>query len=205
NAATATVLQYSGPVMIAVYLALKHKRIPKPVELGALALAVIGTFLLVTHGDIRTLTISHMALFLGLASAVALAIYTLQPVKLLSTYQPAAITGWGMFCGGVVFSFVKAPWNINSQWDTQTLFYIGLIIVVGTLIPFYFYLTAVKTIGGQKASLLASAEPRAATLLAVYRLNTPFFTVDWIGSLCIASTAFLLRSTDNKAMEKADK
>src|SRR5690606_4319054 len=49
NAATATVLQYAGPVIIAVYLAYKRKHMPRPIEFVAIALAVLGTFLLVTH------------------------------------------------------------------------------------------------------------------------------------------------------------
>lgn len=195
NAATATVLQYSGPILIAVYLAVKYKRLPRPREVLAILLAVAGTFLLVTHGDIHTLAISGMALFLGLASAVALAVYTLQPVKLLSKYPPSVIIGWGMVCGGLPMSFIKAPWNAAGHWDLYTYLFTGMIIVFGTLIPFTLYLSAVRTLGGQKASLLASAEPLAATVLAVYWLKTPFLLVDWIGSLCIISTVFLLART----------
>lgn len=198
NAATATVLQFAGPIMIAIFLAIKYRRLPKPLELVAILLAVVGTFLLVTHGNIHILTISGMALFLGLASAVALAAYTLQPVNLLAKYKSSVVIGWGMFCGGFAISFVRAPWNITGHWDFQTYLYTGLIVVFGTLIPFYLYLTAVKIIGGQKTSLLASAEPLAATLLAVYWLGVPFLAVDWIGSLCIISTVFLLSVGDKK-------
>lgn len=192
NAATATVLQYSGPILIAVFLAIRHRRFPKPLELLAIVLAVAGTFLLVTHGDIGTLTISRPALLFGLASAVALAIYTLQPADLLAKYRSLVVVGWGMLCGGIVFWFVRAPWEVTGQWDLQTYVYTVLIVVFGTLIPFSLYLTAVKLIGGQKTSLLASAEPLSATLLAVYWLGVPFIALDWIGSLCIISTIFLL-------------
>lgn len=192
NAATATVLQYSGPIMIAVYLVLRYRRLPKPTELAALVLAVTGVFLLVTHGDIHTLTISRLALILGLASAVALAVYTLQPAGLLTRYKSPVVIGWGMLCGGFVFSFVKAPWNAEAYWDVQTYLFTGIVVLFGTLFPFYFYLTAVKKIGAQKASLLASSEPLAATLLAVYWLDVPFLLIDWIGTLCIISTVGLL-------------
>lgn len=74
NAATATVLQYAGPVLIAIYLAFKNKKIPRVIDFIAISFAVLGTFLLVTHGKVDSLNISTTALFLGLASAVALAI-----------------------------------------------------------------------------------------------------------------------------------
>lgn len=199
NAATATVLQYIGPILIAAYLALKYQRLPNRKELIALLLAVTGTFLLVTHGRLGSLSISGLALFLGLASAVALAVYTLQPIRLLNKYQPVVVIGWAMVCGGLVFCFVRPPWDVTGIWDFQTYLYTVLIIVFGTLIPFTLYLHAVRLVGGQKASLLASAEPLAATLLAVYWLQTPFILPDWIGSICIVSTVFLL-SRDGKSI-----
>ena len=192
NAATATVLQYAGPVIIAVYLAFKYKRIPRPIEFLAIALAVLGTFLLVTHGDIQTLSISGLAFFFGIASAFALAVYTLQPIPLLTKYKSSLVIGWGMFVGGLVFCLVRAPWEVEGIWDLQAYLSTAFIIVFGTLIPFYAYLTAVKIIGGQKTSLLASAEPLSATILAVAWLNVSFSAMDWLGSLCIISTIFLL-------------
>lgn len=192
NAATATILQYAGPVLIAVYLALKQKRLPKLLEIIAILLAVAGTLLLVTHADFTQLNITPTALLFGIASAVALAIYTLQPVSLLNKYNSTVVIGWGMLLGGLVFSFIKAPWEIEGIWDRSTLISVLFIILFGTLTAFYTYLTAVKLIGGQKTSLLASAEPLSATVIAVLWLQTPFNWIDYLGSLCIISTIFLL-------------
>ncbi|WP_317166828.1 DMT family transporter [Sphingobacterium sp. B16(2022)] len=192
NAATATVLQYAGPIIIAIYLAFKHKRLPSLLELFAIILAIIGTFLLVTNGNINTLAISNTALFFGLGSAVALAIYTLMPITLLSKHKSSVVIGWSLLCGGIAFSFMKAPWDIQGVWDTKTYLFTALIILFGTVFPFYFYLTSVKLIGGQKASLLASAEPLSATFLAVSWLHVPFSLWDWIGTFCIIATVFIL-------------
>ena len=192
NAATATVLQYAGPVLIAIYLAFKNKKVPRFIDFIAISFAVFGTFLLVTHGKLDSLNISTTALFFGLGSAVALAIYTLQPIPLLQKYNSATIIGWGMLIGGLVFSFVKAPWSIDGIWDQKTYLYTLFIIFFGTLIPFYLYLTAVQIIGAQKSSLLASAEPLSATIIAILWLNVSFGIIDWVGSLLIISTIFLL-------------
>lgn len=198
NAATATVLQFAGPIFIAIYLALKYKKMPKKLERLAILLAVTGTFLLVTRGNFDTLSISGIALFFGIASAITLAIYTLQPKALLAKYNSALVVGWGMFIGGIVFSFVKAPWQVEGDWDLKTFLGVAFIIIFGTLIAFYAYLNAVKIIGGQKTSLLASAEPLVAVILSVIWLNTPFSVIEWIGSLCIISTVFLLTKKETK-------
>lgn len=192
NAATATVMQYTGPVMIAIYIALKERKFPNGKTCLAIILAVLGTFLLVTHGKMGTLSISGTALFFGLVSAVTLAFYTLQPVHLLNRYKSTIVIGWGMLIGGAAFCFVRAPWDVAGVWDMQTYAYTLFIVIFGTLIPFYNYLTAVKLIGGQKTSLLASAEPLSAALLAVLWLNTPFAFTDWMGTACIILTIVLL-------------
>lgn len=198
NAATATVLQYAGPIFIAVYLALKYKKLPKKLELLAILLAVSGTFLLVTRGSFSTLSISGIALFFGIASAITLAIYTLQPKQLLAKYNSALVVGWGMLVGGFVFSFVKVPWHVEGYWDLKASLSMIFIVILGTLVAFYSYLNAVKIIGGQKTSLLASAEPLVAVILSVIWLKTPFTTIEWIGSLCIISTVFLLAKKETK-------
>ena len=198
NAGTATVLQYAGPVLIAIYLAIKSRKLPGIATGIAIILATLGTILLVTHGHFGTLAISKTALVLGLSSAVALAIYTLQPLRLLSAYKSSIIIGWSMLIGGILFSCIHAPWQATGSWDMLAIGAVGFIILFGTLIAFSLYMTAVQLIGGQMTSLLASAEPLSATILAVVWLHTSFQLMDWIGSLMIISTIFFLSSADKK-------
>lgn len=198
NAATATVLQYIGPVLIAVYLAIINKKLPGLKQSLAILLAIAGVFLLVTHGSIDSLTISNEGLFWGLMSAVALAYYTVKPVQLLSKYPSALVIGWGMVIGGIGFSFIHVPWKVSGEWDSYTWIFTLFIIIFGSLISFYIYLSAVKMIGAQTTSLLASAEPLSATVMAVFWLNVPFGLMDWIGTICIVATILLLARGERK-------
>ena len=79
NAGTATVLQYTGPAMILVYLCIRNRRRPKIYEVVALFCSMFGTFILATHGNPSELAILPQALFWGMVAAVALVVYTLQP------------------------------------------------------------------------------------------------------------------------------
>ena len=203
NAATATILQFSGPVFIAIYFAIwKGKRLS---SLGYLAilLAMLGTFLLVTHGSIHTLNISPLAFALGIASAISLAVYTLLPVSLLKNYSALSVIGWGLFIGGLAMSLIKAPWHPDGLWDSYTYAGTLFVVIFGTLVPFYLYLKAVQLIGGQKASLLTSAEPLSAALIAVVGLGVSFQAIDWLGAILIISTVFLLssRKIDNPKVD----
>lgn len=73
NAATATVLQYLSPVIIIVFVVCRNRMFPKWNEGISVLLAVMGTILLVTHGQFTQLSVTGQALFWGIASAFALA------------------------------------------------------------------------------------------------------------------------------------
>ena len=192
NAATGTVLQYLGPVFIALYFSILRKQLPSRLEAAAIFFAFLGTLLLVTHGDLSSMKISGLALFWGVSSAIALAFYTIHPVRLLRDNDAADVVGWSMVIGGLGLSLFSKPWHVSGIWDMQTISAASFIIVFGTLLSFYAYLAAVKRIGPQKTSLLACAEPLSATIVAVSWLKIPFMPMDWIGSLCILATLFIL-------------
>lgn len=192
NAATATVLQYVGPGMICVYLIIRDRKAPTIKEVLALVLAMTGTFLLVTHGKTDSLSISSLALFWGLVSALALAFYSLQPLRLLKKWPSVVIVGWAMLIGGLAFCLVQNPLQVSVQWDAASLLMVAFIILLGSLFAFYAYLISVQYIGAAKASLLACVEPLAALFFAVTWLNVPFGVYDWMGALLILTMVMLL-------------
>ncbi|MEB1807059.1 MAG: EamA family transporter [Bacillaceae bacterium] len=199
NAATATLLQYLGPVFITVYIAIKSKALPTRSQVIAIFLALSGTFLLVTHGNFQTLSISGWALFWGIASALALAFYTLQPIQLLKEYGSAVVVGWGMVVGGVVMSFIHPPWQVVGSISLVSILAVLFVIIFGTLIAFYSYLESLKYLKATETSLLACAEPLSAAILAVIWLNVAFGLSEWIGAFCIMATIVILSQTKPKA------
>lgn len=192
NAATATILQYLGPVFIACYFSIKEKRLPVAQEIVAIFFALLGTFLIVTHGSLDSLSISIPALIWGLASAIALATYSITPEGLLKRHDTTVVIGWGMLIGGVALSFINNPFAVSGNWDLITFLLAAFVILPGSLVAFYSYLTAVKIIGPTKSSLLACAEPLSAALIAVFWLHTPFGLYDWAGMIFILLTIALL-------------
>lgn len=202
NAATATVLQYTGPVLIVLWYALRHRVWPRPLQYVALLTATGGTFLLVTHGSFHSLSISGWALFWGLASAVTMVFYTVQPVRLLHTYPSSLIIGWAMLVGGVCFSFIAPPWKVPGTWDGFSVGCLLAIVLLGTLVAFYSYLTAVRLNGATMTSLLTCAEPVVAATLTVAWLHVPFGWMDWLGTGCVLGTILLLSAGHIRTGEK---
>lgn len=192
NAATATVLQYIGPVFVVGFYAIKNRRWPIAMEYIALFLALTGTFLLVTHGTWDSLVISEAAVFWGILAAIALAFYTIQPVRLLKKYSAPTVTGWGMLIGGISFSLYTSPWGSSGIWDTGTWLAFAYIIIFGTVIAFSIFLGSLNYIGAQTASLLCSVEPLSAAITAVVWLNLKFTFMDWLGTFIILTTVAIL-------------
>jgi len=196
NTATATVLQFTAPAMIAVWFAVTRRRLPQGRALGAIALAMAGTALLVTHGRPGALSISSLALFWGLASAVAAAFNSIQPAALLRRYDTATVGGWGMLVGGAALSLVHPPWRFEGVWDTASIAFFAFILLLGTLVAFYAYIAALRLIGAERTSLLTCAEPLSAALLAVLWLNVPWSGMDWLGMACVLAAIALLARTE---------
>ena len=192
NAGTATVLQYTGPVLILVYLSLREKRLPRPTEVLAIALALTGTFLLATHGKPGSMALSTRALCWGLLSAVALAVYTVQPGRLLNAYGSAAVTAWGMLIGGAMLCMLFQPFSMQVHLDGEGLLAMAAIVLLGTVAAFSAYMEGIRCVGPKKGSLYASIEPVSAAVFSALLMGARFTGMDVAGFACILSTIFLL-------------
>lgn len=193
NAGTATVIQYLGPALIVIWVCFRTKRMPTLQEITGVILAVIGVFLIATHGNPTTLALSGRALLMGLASAVAVAIYTLEPARLQKKYDTPLILAWGMTIGGIALTLISRPWTAKGiQADAEMFAALAFVVVFGTMAGFSLYMTGVKLIGSVKASLYACMEPVSSMILTVVWMKVNFTTPDLIGTLLVIATIVIL-------------
>ena len=192
NAATATILQYLAPSMIAVYGTVRARVLPTAVQTLAIILAMAGTFLLVTKGDMNTLALSPKAVSWGIFSAGTLAFYTVYPSYHLIRWPSPVLLGWAMIIGGITMLPFGEPWHFIGEASLASLFGIMCVIIFGTICPFYCFLESIKYISPQEAGTLASAETLVVVLFSIAFLATPFTLYDWIGGAFIVLTVILL-------------
>lgn len=192
NAAVATVIQYSAPAMILAVVCLIERRFPKQNELIALILAILGVFLLATHGDFNTLAIGGKALVYALISATGIVIYSLVPTRLNKKYPVALNLGWGMVIAGAALALITKPWSLDGVSDTNGFLAFLSVITLGTIFAFSFYMVGVKTIGASKASMIACIEPVSAAIFGYFWLKTEFVLLDFIGFVFIISCILIL-------------
>lgn len=192
NGGTATVLQYTNPVMIILYLALFQKVRPKSKEVVAVLLALAGIFLLSTNGNLHTLVITPKGLFMGLLCAVFTYFYSMLPRRLMEKYDEVMVCGWSMFIGGIVLAIWKNPWKIGAGADYQVWGLFGMLVLFGTVIPFIASLKAIMLSGPMYANVLASIEPVVASFLTFLFLGTTFGGFEILGFGCIILTIVML-------------
>ena len=192
NSSTATILQYTGPVIIMALTCAMAHRLPTRKEVAAIILAMTGTYLLATHGDIHSMVITPRGLAWGLFAAITMVAYNMLPQKLIKKYGSMCVTGYGMVLGGIVLTIITRAWEAAWPLDLKLWLAFGGVVFFGTVLSFTMFLWGVAQIGPVKASLIASLEPVAATVIMIIWLHADFLFMDLVGFTCIFLTVFLL-------------
>ena len=192
NAATATVLQYSAPVWVMIYMSYKHRSWPEGREMLGIVGALVGVFLIATHGSLTSLALTPAAITIGLLSAFSYAFYSIQPVELLKHYPATVIIGWGQLLSGLALIAVRNPFTPAGSWNLQALLAMAYLIAGATIASYAHYLAGLKIVGSTKASLISCAEPLASIIAVVLLLDTKLVLPDYIGMSCIIFTVLLL-------------
>ena len=175
-----------------VYISYKHRAWPDGRELVGIFGAIVGVFLIATHGSLTSLALSPAAITIGLLSAISYAFYSIQPVELLKHYPATVIIGWGQLLSGLALIAARNPFVPAGSWDMHAYLAMGYLIVGATIASYALYLAGLKIVGSTKASLISCAEPLASIIAVVVLLDTQLLLPDYIGMACIIFTVLLL-------------
>ena len=196
NAGTATVLQYVCPVGILAYTSIKDKVAPTIAEILSMILAIGGTFLIATHGQLDQLSMTPAGLFWGLFSALTYALYIILPIKLIQKWGSILVIGVGMTISG----FVAVPFtgiigaSLPMSFDIFLAF--AGIILIGTVFAYTAFLKGASLVGPVKSSLLASIEPISAVFFAFMIMGDIFYPVDFLGMAMILLAVTIISLKD---------
>lgn len=203
NAATATVLQYLCPILVLAYTCLKDRQRPTGVEVISIVLAIVGTFFIATHGQLTELAITPLGLVWGLFSALTYALYIILPAQVIDQYGSLSVIGLGMLMGGLMVTLGLQTWQEPLQLDSGSMFGLVGIVGVGTIFAYTVFLKGVTMVGPVNASLLASIEPVASIIFAVWLVNEVFTSMDLVGMVCILLAVLLISLKDFLITEKS--
>ncbi|MBE7042425.1 MAG: EamA family transporter [Ruminococcaceae bacterium] len=191
NAATATILQYLGPVMIMGATCVMHRRFPAKTEWICGCLAVAGTYLLATGGKADSMSLTVAGLLWGILSAGGMALYSMLPRGLMKRWGSMPVSGLGMLIGGLVMCLYCRIWQQPVSLDFYGWIVLTGVCFLGTVLAYSVYLYGIKEVGAVKAGLLCCSEPLSSALLMAIWLGVPMNMAEWIGFLMILATVFL--------------
>lgn len=192
NASIGTIMQDLSPAMILAITCLLQHRAPKATEVLAVVLALIGVFLITTHGSLTDMAVSPAAIAAGVGSAICVVIYNMVPGRLMERYPVYLLQGWAFLMGSIVVALIFRSWTIPYVPNAIGLFGIAFVVVVGNVLAFTFYMLGVKHIGPNKAILYGFSEPITAAIIGILIFHNAFTLWDLAGFIVVFSMLVLI-------------
>ncbi len=185
TAGVGTILQDLSPVMILLATCVMMRRKPRLMELLSLVLAIVGIFLIVTHGDFHSMSVSPHALATGIICAVCVTVYNMLTTPLAQDYPVPVMQAWSFMMGGVLLEFVFRSWNIHYVPGPMGFVGIAFVVLVGNVMAFTLYISGVHCIGPNAGILYGFSEPVTAAIISTALLGSGFGIWDAVGFACI--------------------
>lgn len=185
SAGAATILQDLSPIFILIATCMIDRRSPRINEVAAIGLAMIGVFLITTHGNIASNVVPVAALVTGIACAFCVMIYNVEPKQLLAQYPVSILQGWAFLMGGIFFALIFRVWTISYTPTPLGILGIMFVVLIGNVLAFTCYIEGVHLIGPSKAILYGFAEPVTAAVVTFTFMGSPFTIFDAVGFACV--------------------
>lgn len=201
--AAAILIQYLGPLMIALYAWVVQGEKPGPARVAALGLAFGGCFLVVGGFDMSLLSFNLEGVMWGLGAAVTFAIYSIGAERGLARYGHWTVMCYGMLFAGVAWSVAVGPFGlIAAEPDPVGWLAFAWVVLMGTMAPFGLYFYAVGRIRPTRAAIVACAEPIAAGIFAWLTLGEILSLWQIIGGAAVlVAVAVVQREADVSAVD----
>ncbi|MFM1786804.1 MAG: hypothetical protein RL228_754 [Actinomycetota bacterium] len=188
----ALIIEFTSPLMVAVWVKFVwNHHVPRFTWVG-LAIAIFGLFLVTQVW--QGFNLNPIGLISGFGAAAALSLYFITGEKILHLEKPRdslSLTMWGFFFASVFWAIFKPwwqfPWeylegtaNVNGLNSPQYLL-VAWMVILGTVIPFWLALAAMKYISSQQASATGMTEPIFASIIAWVVMSENLTTWQLVG------------------------
>jgi drug/metabolite transporter (DMT)-like permease len=173
----ALLLQYLGPLFVAVWARyVYHEPVRRRIWL-ALGLALLGLGLIVgVRGGGR---VSAVGVAFGLAAAVAYTLYVLLAEREVGRRDALSLLAWGFLFASVFWAVLARWWSFPfdrsndsvsllgrlDSWHLPVWALMALVVVPGTIVPFFLLVSALRQLSATRVGIIAMLEPVTATIV----------------------------------------
>lgn len=186
DAAATTVITYTSPAMMILYLAVRWRRLPSAAEAGTVVVAVAGVFLLVTGGDIVRLSVPMACIVWSLVSAIVFVFAMVYPVHLLRLFDRFFLLAVCMLMGGIsLLPVTQVIFSVDSFFTAGTWLDLLVIIVLGTVVAFFAFNAGLRWLSPEETAITATIEPVASVFFAWLIFDTHFVALQMVGIMLV--------------------
>ena len=202
----ALLIQYLGPLLVAIYArTFGHERVRRRIW-AALALSLTGLALMVELW--KGVALDGLGVVFALIAAVIFAAYLLLAEYEVGRRDSISLMAWGFFFA-TVFWTVAQPWwsfpagrvaeTVSLQghlagWHLPVWALVLWVVVLGSIVPFSLIVAALRHVSATRVGIAAMLEPVVATVVAWAWLRETLAPVQLAGA-GVVLVAILLAQT----------
>lgn len=203
----ALLLEYLGPILIALWAWAVYKESIRRRLWLALVLAVVGLSLVVEFWS--GLSLDGLGVIAALCAAVAYAIYVLMAEHAVRWRDPASLTAYGFLFAALFWAVVHPIWRFPTERLDDSVSLLGhlerfalpvwllmlYVVVAGTMITFLLVAAALRHISATRVGIIAMLEPVAASVVAFLWLGESFGTAQLIGGSVVLAAILIAQTS----------
>lgn len=197
---TAVVLLYTAPTFVSL-MAWKFwgepLSAPKVIAVGV---AFLGCALIARAYDVNALQLNWLGLLMGLSAGFTYALYTVFSKAALERYSSLTALVYALFFGAIFLAPFQSLENLTAlvQQPTSWFFVLGLVLgpSIGALA---LYNAGLMRVPASNASLFATLEPVAASVLAYFVLGERLEIAQVLGGVLVVGSAVWVRASMPKS------
>jgi DME family drug/metabolite transporter len=200
NVATAIILQYTAPVWVLVYTAVRGAYRPSLRRSAAVALAVIGCALAVGFVGAGGFRMDAMGVIAALLAAFSFAFYNVGGHRVLKRYDRWKVLLWVLAATSIFWMFVNPPWKIvAAHYDRQQWAFMLVFSLVSVLGPFSCYFAGLQHLEPTRAIVASCLEPVFSIVIAALALGELLRPTQTAGIILVLIAIVLIQLPERTA------
>jgi len=200
NVATAIILQYTAPVWVLLYTAVRGSQPPSPRKIAAVVLSVAGCALAVGLVGAGAFRMDAVGVSAALLAAFSFAFYNVGGHTVLARYDRWKVLMWVLVAASTFWIVVNPPWKIlaahysRDQWAFLLAF--SLLSVLG---PFSCYFAGLQHLEPTRAIVASCLEPVFSIVITAIVLGELVRPMQTFGIVLVLIAIILIQLPDRNA------
>ncbi|MFF5792573.1 DMT family transporter [Paeniglutamicibacter sp. NPDC012692] len=203
----ALLLEFLAPVLIVIFLWIRHRKRPEALTIGGTMLSLIGlAAVLDLTGSTR---VDPIGVLWGLGAAVGLVVYFFVSARVEGALPPLVLATGGLSVGAVTMALLAVVGLLEmrmaftpvklASWETQWWVALGGLVLFSTVISYVTGIMAARALGSKLASFISLTEVLFAVVWAWLLLGQLPAGIQLLGGALIVGGVLLVRADEMRS------